>query len=185
MKYDRLVLGYHGCRAGDADAILAGSDFRESNNDYDWLGPGVYFWEHGPDRALRFIRQKLQRKGSDAEPAVVGAIIQLGACFDLLDTKNTAALKHAYPLFEKYMKAFGQRLPTNTGRTTDLELRFLDCAMLTYYLKEADKEKVYQTVRGSFVEGGPAFPGSQLSAEAHIQIAVRRRSCIVGTFRPY
>jgi hypothetical protein len=68
----------------------------------------------------------------------------------------------------------------------DLALRYLDCAMLNWYLfgREAG-DLPYQTVRGCFVEGGPAFPGSGIERQSHIQIAVRDPSCIIiGTFRP-
>jgi hypothetical protein len=41
-----------------------------------------------------------------------------------------------------------------------------------------------QTVRGVFVEGNPAFPGSQIYAKTHVQIAVRDSSCILGYFLP-
>lgn len=40
MRYDRMVLAYHGCDAAVAERLLAGEPFRESVNDYDWLGAG-------------------------------------------------------------------------------------------------------------------------------------------------
>src|SRR5215470_14088035 len=76
MRYDRMVLAYHGCDAAVAERLLAGEPFRRSENDYDWLGAGVYFWEYGADRALQFARDQ-QRRGQVAEPAVVGALVQL------------------------------------------------------------------------------------------------------------
>lgn len=181
MRYDRRVLGYHGCTREVAIGILADTPFQTSANDFDWLGKGIYFWEYGPDRAMRFIREKLARENRKDEPAVVGAILQLGTCFDLLDTENTAALAEVYPAFVETLEAVGDDLPRNAGRTSDLKLRRLDCAVLNWYL---DLAQDYQTVRGCFVEGGPAFPGSGLQAEAHIQIAVRDPGCIIGTFRP-
>lgn len=79
MHYDRMVIGYHGCERVVADQLLAGVRPVPSENTYDWLGRGVYFWEHGLDRATRWAEQHRN------EPAVVGALIQLGRCFDLLD----------------------------------------------------------------------------------------------------
>jgi hypothetical protein len=38
-----FVLGYHGCDKETADAIVTGAPIAESNNPYDWLGPGIYF----------------------------------------------------------------------------------------------------------------------------------------------
>ena len=49
----------------------------------------------------------------------------------------------------------------------------------------AEAERItYQTVRGVFLEGKPAFPGSKIALKSHIQIAVKDRGCIVGFFRP-
>jgi hypothetical protein len=42
----------------------------------------------------------------------------------------------------------------------------------------------YQTVRGVFIEGKPAFPGSKIALKSHIQIAVKDPACIVGVFEP-
>jgi hypothetical protein len=42
----------------------------------------------------------------------------------------------------------------------------------------------YQTVRGVFLEGEPAFPGSKIALKSHIQIAVRDPACILGFFSP-
>jgi hypothetical protein len=42
----------------------------------------------------------------------------------------------------------------------------------------------YQTVRGVFLEGGPAFPGSEIALKSHIQIAVRDRKCVAEFFWP-
>src|SRR4051812_47548247 len=48
----RTVIGYHGCRKDFARALVAGTlevaNWRPSRNNYDWLGEGIYFWEHAP-----------------------------------------------------------------------------------------------------------------------------------------
>lgn len=185
MRYSRTIIGYHGCTSRTAARIFRGAPFSPSNNDYDWLGRGIYFWEHGPDRALRFIMTKLRREKRREKPAVVGALLTLGYCFDLLDTSATSSLAKAYPEFVKHMRIAGQALPRNRGAAPDLALRYLDCGMLNWYLAEhwiAGQE--FQTVRGCFAEGGPAFPGSGIQRESHVQIAVRDPACIIGTFRP-
>ena len=47
------VLGYHGCDREVAEQVLSGqSDLRLSENSYDWLGSGIYFWVDSPQRAL-------------------------------------------------------------------------------------------------------------------------------------
>jgi hypothetical protein len=185
MRYARTIIGYHGCTAATAARILKGEPFSPSSNDYDWLGHGVYFWEHGPDRALRFIKQKLRREKRREKPVVVGAIVQLGLCFDLLDTCFTGDLGQVHPKFVESLVSLGHNLPSNAGAVPDLKLRYLDCAMLNWYLAELQADgQHYQTVRGCFVEGGPAFPDSKIERESHIQIAVRDPACIIGVFQP-
>ena len=63
MQYARTVTAYHGCDRATAAKLLAGRSFNPSENDYDWLGRGIYFWEFGPDRAYRFAQEKRDRWG--------------------------------------------------------------------------------------------------------------------------
>jgi hypothetical protein len=186
MRYDRTVLAYHGCDAQVADQLLLGKmSFIPSENPFDWLGKGVYFWEHGLDRALRFARFQ-QERGKVKEPAVVGAILQLGRCFDLMDTRFTADLASAFSLCEGHYQRMGKALPRNDGKTPDQKLRRLDCEVINLYLQDLDDHasQRFQTVRAAFEEGEPAFPGSMIRQETHIQIAVRDQDCILGIFRP-
>src|SRR5215470_8567971 len=126
MRHDRVVLAYHGCDAAVAERLLTGEPFQKSENDYDWLGAGVYFWEYGADRALRFAKDQL-RRGKIAEPTVVGALVQLGRCFDLMDTRFTQDLPDAYRRFRSLAIDDGTTLPRNAGSTPDKKLRRLDC----------------------------------------------------------
>ncbi len=186
VQYARLIVGYHGCDESVAEKVLAGVDgFKPSVNEYDWLGRGIYFWEHGVDRAYRFALEQ-QKRGKVKKPTVVGALIQLGLCFDLLDTRFTADVSKIYPLLRNLWKAQGLEVPKNKGGSPDKKLRFLDCAVLNAYLTGLEEKagKKYQTVRGAFREGRPVFRNSCIYAETHIQIAVRDPACIVGVFRP-
>ena len=48
-----FVLGYHGCERKIGEGILAGdAHVTLSENVYDWLGHGAYFWENSRKRAL-------------------------------------------------------------------------------------------------------------------------------------
>jgi hypothetical protein len=72
------------------------------------------------------------------------------------------------------------------SRAGDRVLRFRDCAVIDYtvnMIRETEGTK-YQTVRGVFLEGEPAFPGSKIALKSHIQLAVRDPACIIGVFRP-
>ena len=178
-RFARIVLGYHGAKAGGAAEyareLLLGNvgveQWRSSENEYDWLGHGIYFWEHSPDRARRWA-------GNDG--IVIGAVIQLGNCLDLTDLRYTELLKQSHAVLKSAYERKGIALPRNEGR--ELKLRNLDCLVINN-LSPAVLETV-QTVRGAFEEGDEAFEGAALRRETHIQIAVRDRQCILGVFRP-
>ncbi len=182
--YERLVLGYHGCDESTAEAVLRGDSFKPSENAYDWLGRGVYFWEYGPHRALRFAEQQQQRN-KIARPAVVGALISLGNCFDLMDTQATLELEVCGRAFCDGYAARGESLPSNDGAAPDHKKRLLDCALVNFYLSTLDVAGYgYSSVRGAFHEGDPVLPGSKIYRETHIQLVVRQPGCIRGVFRP-
>ena len=57
-----LIL-YHGCDREIAEAVLSGKGtLQPSENDYDWLGPGIYFWVDSPDRALDWAKDRKKRR---------------------------------------------------------------------------------------------------------------------------
>lgn len=185
MRYNRIVVGYHGCDLDVATKILVDGDhFEQSTNDYDWLGKGTYFWEYGADRAYRFAQDQAKR-GKVETPAVIGAIIQLGECFDLLDTRYTRDLAAFFVEWSARERANGFTLPVNSGRTPDKKMRRLDCAVVNRYLQTVEESgKRYDSVRGCFIEGDPVFETSGIHVESHIQIAVRNPACIIGSFKP-
>ena len=182
--YHRLVVGYHGCDKTIAERVLMNHEPLEpSANKYDWLGEGIYFWEHGYKRALEFAQWKKHR-GEIDEPTVIGAYIHLGRCFDLTDTAATTSLAKYYDPFCQVMEDSGLDIPQNVkGHADDFDLvkRFLDCAVLNFALESLPE---IQTVRGVFVEGNQVFPGSQIYSKTHVQISVRDSSCILGYFLP-
>jgi hypothetical protein len=182
--YQRFVIGYHGCDAAIANAtIRSGKCLTRSENEYDWLGDGIYFWEHGPDRALEWAKNKKER-GEIKKPAVVGALIHLGNCFDLLDTRHTSILPEAFQQFQSSLEAEGKTLPVNSGGPDKLK-RERDCALLRWLFKQFENQsQPFDSVRGVFAEGSAAFEGSAIQLKSHIQIAVRNPSCILGYFRP-
>lgn len=64
-KRSNLVLGFHGCDATVVEKVLNQQDvLRPSENDYDWLGNGIYFWENNNSRALEFAQESAKRKGA-------------------------------------------------------------------------------------------------------------------------
>jgi hypothetical protein len=115
-----FVLGYHGCDASVAENVFAGRiSLASSENDYDWLGHGVYFWEHNARRAYDFARETRRRmrrtKRSLKRPAVVGAIIDLGNCLNLLDSGSIEMVSEAYHDLVRLHDEAGEPLPQNSG----------------------------------------------------------------------
>lgn len=187
--YQRQVIAYHGCDQATADKVLLkGAALAPSEKNYDWLGRGIYFWEHGPKRALEWAKER-KNQGTIKNPAVIGAVLHLGNCFDLLDTRYTETLQRAWPLFVKAKEASSERIPTNRDpknkQTRDKLLRYRDCAVINWTISEIEKSSVaFDTVRGVFQEDAPAFEDSGIRLKSHIQISVRNPTCIIGYFRP-
>ena len=120
---------------------------------------------------------------------MLGAIIHLGVCFDLLDLRFTTYLAEVYPDFLLSMREQGLPVPSNEGVGEDrseLVLRKRDCAMLNWAVPFAESQRKdrFHTVRGVFQEGASAFEGSAIRLKSHIQIVVRDSACILGYFRP-
>lgn len=179
-----FVLGYHGCDAKIAEALLGGESFKPSQNDYDWLGPGVYFWEANPLRAVEFAREAARRKGAPPidEPAVVGAVVELGLCLDLTTSEGVSQAIEAHRRLLETVDKVGYELPTNSP---DLLRRNLDCAVVRMF-HDIRKEKGLDpadTVRGLFQEGEPIYENSGFYAKTHVQICVCNPDCIKGVFR--
>jgi hypothetical protein len=189
------VLGYHGCDKAIADRAVAGEiDLIRSERDYDWLGPGAYFWESDPVRAKEFAEWKANR-GDFTRPVVVGAVIDLRNCLDLVARENVELLRKAHKAFLKIQKMADLPIPKNRSvkgqPNNDRILRFLDCAVFRHLHSilegQADgPERIepFDTVRGMFVEGRKVYPGSGFRQQSHVQIAVINSRCIRGVFFP-
>ena len=189
-KCRNIIIGFHGCDKSIRDKIIAGESFmKKSNNDYDWLGNGLYFWENNIKRALLFAEDKQKRTpGKIIEPAVLGAFIDLGYCLDLLDSAYLALLKEFYTLLKEAFENQGVNIPKNqpVGDSFDLLLRNLDCAVIESvhtYNKNNNKQE-FDSVRGVFWEGNDLYPNAGFKEKNHIQICVRNSNCIKGFFIP-
>jgi len=160
--------------------------FKASNNDYDWLGSGMYFWENNPERALDYVQEHMGRRGIKDDPAVVGAVLDLGHCLNLLEKYHIYNLKSTHSYLKSLTKASGQILPKNTVGKDKL-MRHLDCAVIELHHdwnENVDNEQRYDSVRGVFQEGRPVYPGAGFREKTHIQIAIRNPNCIKGFFWP-
>lgn len=183
-----LILGFHGCEKQDQEKLLTDIQyFKHSHNEYDWLGHGMYFWENNPERARQWALQK-RKAGTLQEPAVIGAVIDLGRCFDLLDSTHIGLLKQGYALFLKESEALNHPIPRNENHPKSTEndktLRFLDCAVIEYTMQFLEKKglKSFDSVRAVFVEGKPIYPDAGFNEKTHIQVSIINPNCIKGFF---
>jgi hypothetical protein len=184
-----FILGYHGCDREVGEALLAHQEqFKPSENDYDWLGGGTYFWEANPVRGLEFAHQLQRWRESKPnrinEPYVVGAVLDLGFCLDFLSSTGMKAVQQSYSELSDVFAKASKALPVNE-RGEDLLFRRLDCAVINYLhgIRKRTGDVPFDTVRGLFVEGGPAYPGAGLRTKTHTQICVRNPECVKGIFR--
>ena len=189
-----FILGFHGCDRQVGEAILSGKEVpRRSENAYDWLGDGVYFWENSPERALSYaeMMSKLPKrtKGKIDIPFVIGAVIDLGSCLNLTDENALLQLQSSHVALSSMMNLADENLPINEPGfigDSDKIKRHLDCAviMLLHKLRENEGLLAYDSIRSPFFEGGSLYDGSLFTKKAHVQVAVRNLECIKGYFRP-
>lgn len=188
-----FVLGFHGCDKAVVDQLVSGkTKLKTSTNAYDWLGHGIYFWENNPQRALEYAHQIQNNPERCKEkikvPDVVGAVIDLGHCLNLLDAKSIQVLEKAYDNYVAASREAGWPLPVNKDPdgSGDLLLRPLDCAVIQHLhalRREPPVEPAFDTVRGMFSEGDRLYKGAGFRKKSHIQIAVCNPNCIKGYFR--
>ena len=127
-----FTLGFHGCDKSVADLVLSGKgNLKKSENAYDWLGSGVYFWESSPERALNYANElKSIGRGQIEIPYVVGSIIDLGYCLNLSEAKSLELLKQSYAELAETYHEVGVNIPQNKLINNDLLLRHLDCQVI-------------------------------------------------------
>lgn len=184
------MLGYHGCDRKVAERVISGKQpLQPSQNDYDWLGEGAYFWEHNAERAYEFAREvrdhPRRRTQKIKAPAVVGAIIDLGFCLNLLDSRFIDMVRQAHADLVRTSDEAGIQLPRNSVGP-DLLVRKLDCAVIRFlHTTRANKgDEPFDSVRAAFVEGERLYPAAGFATKNHIQICVRNIACIKGYFHP-
>lgn len=185
-----LILGFHGCEKSEQQKLICDPSYiRASNESFDWLGHGMYFWENNPSRGLLWAEQK-KMAGRIKEPSVIGAVIDLGRCLDLLDSSNIELLKLCYNLFKADSEKLDNPIPINVNHprseSHDRDLRYLDCAVIEYTHSFLNREKQdpFDSVRAAFIEGDPIYPGAGFNDKTHIQICIINPNCIKGFFLP-
>lgn len=196
-----IIIGFHGCDLDIRNKLVNYPDQIEiSTKPHDWLGHGMYFWENNYTRAMEWAEERV-RAGKIKQAAVLGAVLQLGRCCDFLDSKFTAMVSKFYDATaEEYLKT-GKTMPENLDSKEDRHnqklVRLLDCTVIenmhkltTARYKKDIAEKgysdspIFDSTRGAFYEGGPAFKGAGIAQKSHIQVCIRNKNCIKGFFIP-
>lgn len=200
MKAGHIILAYHGCDAVIRDNLVSGrmQHLDHSKNQYDWLGPGAYFFEDDYQRALMFAQASKDNPGKRytirpiVRPAVVGAVLQVQHWLDMTTQEGIQEFAEAYEPMVYRLTQNGKRVPTNEPANfddTEILLRGLDNAVFSYIHGTRDKRNdpklpPFQAVRGAFSQGKAALPGSTFLDHTHVQIALRDNACVKGWFLP-
>jgi hypothetical protein len=193
-----LLLGFHGCDITTRDKLLTGrlAGLSPSENMYDWLGPGVYFFENDAERARNFAQSacdnpdRLYTRRPIATPAVVGAVLCVSRSIDMTTQTGIKMWEHGYLQLVSMSEASGQPMPVNgdaaDGDDTVL-VRKLDYAVFSALHKQiaqANRAKMH-LVRGAFHQGNQLLGTSTgFRSLSHVQLAVTDPSCIVAWFLP-
>jgi len=191
----RLVVGYHGTSREVADRLLAPSSlnpaqshverpaFRASTNVGDWLGHGIYFWEQAPSQAWWWADTQAQ-KGKHTQGAVIGALIDLGHCVDLLDPAAGWAgeLESGRLRVEATLGAAALPVPRNANNH-----KALDCAVVNdVCLRQSDHGTPVDSLRALFAPSGGGlqrlWERSGLLRFTHVQLCVRNPDCFLAVW---
>lgn len=165
-----LMIGFHGCDETVRNSLIASPNIvRKSQETYDWLGHGFYIWENNIDRALQWAEDR-ERSGKIKKASVIGVVYQLDYCLDFTDSKYIGILSSYYKLMKDDLLLSGKKIEEEIKK---------DIAT-----KRFSELKHFDTVRGLFTEGGPAFDGAGIQLKNHIQICIRNLNCIKGFFIP-
>lgn len=190
-----LVLGFHGCDENTSKKVLIdGENLMSSNNTYDWLGNGVYFWENSLARAQEWAESHCKRYNArhpeevPLKPAVIGAVIDIGYCLNFTDYGSSKILKRGYDILKYEFEVLNKELPKNRDakNNTDKLFRDLDCAVIQRIHKYNKDQKLreYDSVRGVFIEGNPIYENAGIMEKTHTQICIVNPNCIKGYFKP-
>ncbi len=122
------------------------------------------------------------------EGAVVGALIRLGHCCNLLDSKCLKEISEAYAFYMALCETQNMKKAENklSPNGFDFLVRNLDCAVINnlHSLREKKNLPAYDTVRGVFWEGNELYPNAGFREKNHIQLAVKNSNNILAYFSP-
>lgn len=197
MKERGIVLAYHGCDATVRDDLVAGRlpCLKPSQNPYDWLGSGIYFFEGDHRRAQLFAEAAHRRPDRQytrqpiATPATVGALLCVNRWLDMTTQEGHDHFRSGLAKLQNAMRLASLEMPRNRpahDQDSEVLLRHLDRSVfeMLHEFRRTDPASSIQAVRGAFYQGAPLAPSSEFREHTHIQIALTDPSCVVAWFLP-
>lgn len=161
MTYE--YIGYHGTTKELAEKIINDREFKVSNQDEDWLGPGVYFFEDDYHQAKNF--GKKARKYS--EWAVVKSKIKADAVFDLIQSEDFIFFDKTFKLIvSRYEKINKNKIRNKVTNKVVFNMIY--------------EHRPYDLVRGVFTvpKGKNIKISGTKYSHSQIQLCVRNLECI-------
>ncbi|MQA23031.1 hypothetical protein [Rugamonas rivuli] len=199
MNSSTALVAYHGCDITTRDDLVSGRQqhLHHSDNRYDWLGPGAYFFEGDFERALLFAQashlnpERRYTAKPIATPAAVGAVLQVQDWLDMTTQAGIKEFSSAYQAFTAGLTVTGTPVPENrpaSDTDTDVIYRVLDNAVFTWLHQARASQQPprpsFQAVRAAFHQGDKVAPTSGFHVSTHIQISLLDNKCVVGWFLP-
>lgn len=180
------VLGFHATERTTAEKVIAGElMLAPSENAYDWLGHGIYFWEKSFERARQYGEVQVQR-GKLFEPVVLGAVLDLGRCLDLTEVAGIQEIVDAHAVFESLCSTLKLDPPKNRPFRSGGEklIRELDCGVFNtlHEMRARERKPRYDSIRAVFTEGPRAYQGTTFQKLTHVQLVMLNANCIKGYF---
>jgi len=151
------LIGYHGCDLNVASNVVArNARLKPGNERYDWLGTGVYFWEDDPNLALGWAKHtSRKRRDLIQKPEVIGAVIDLKECLNLVQTSASRILYAACQALVQEIQYFP---------TSHRGWHGLHCREKGHAIKTSDRDRVTVQVAAER-QSAQICTGSWISAD--------------------
>ncbi|WAC13365.1 hypothetical protein [Dyadobacter pollutisoli] len=115
---------------------------------------------------------------------MLGAVIDLDKCLDLLGTLYLRIARSSYENLVSAAASNGREVPKNKDvpNSKDRLIRELDCAVIEniHLIQKNNGTTPFDSVRGVFVEGEELYDGAGFHEKNHIQLCIRNPNASKG-----
>lgn len=153
-------IGFHGTNIDSANSILSSNKFLDSQDEEEWLGTGVYFFENDVQQAVNYIYKA--KKVANYKSIQVN--INTNKLLNLVDTKTNEQ-------FNNFAKKFQNRYKTRKDHT---QRKLINAVILDAMYKL----EPYEVVRGVFPVPNTNYAPRTNIQPMQIQVCVRKHDCI-------